>query len=61
MSIDSKPQASGILDTIYVARAHGIKTPAEFQDLKVLRTLETAVVHEWYVTHLIFLCAELRH
>lgn len=47
LRIDSKPRANGILDTIYVSRAHGIRTPVEFQDPLVLKTLEQAVVHEW--------------
>lgn len=45
--IDGHPRANGILDTIMVCRAHGIKVPVEFEDVKTLETLETAVVHEW--------------
>ncbi|KAM0791655.1 hypothetical protein ACM66B_006091 [Microbotryomycetes sp. NB124-2] len=48
LRIDGKPAASSVLDTIYVARAHGIRVPSEFQDPNVLRTLEAAVVHEWF-------------
>lgn len=48
LRIDSSPRANGILDTLYVARAHGIRTPDEFEDPKVLRALEEAVVHEWF-------------
>jgi acid phosphatase len=31
-----------------VCRAHGIKVPKEFEDIKVLETLEHAVLHEWF-------------
>ncbi|KAK4047226.1 hypothetical protein OIV83_005528 [Microbotryomycetes sp. JL201] len=48
LRIDGKPAASSVLDTIYVARAHGIRVPSEFEDPAVLRTLEAAVVHEWF-------------
>ncbi|GAA5947990.1 hypothetical protein JCM3765_007059 [Sporobolomyces pararoseus] len=46
--IDSNPRASGILDTLMVCRAHGIKVPKVLQDPKVLTVLENAVVHEWF-------------
>lgn len=45
--IDGHPRANGLLDTIMVCKAHGIKVPVEFEDTTVLETLETAVVHEW--------------
>lgn len=48
LRIDSSPRANGYLDTLYVSRAHGIKTPKEFEDPKVLLALEQAVVHEWF-------------
>jgi hypothetical protein len=50
--IDGSPRANGILDTIMVCKAHGIKVPSEFEDVKVLETLEAAVVHEWFVHRL---------
>ncbi|GAA6048612.1 hypothetical protein JCM3770_002056 [Rhodotorula araucariae] len=46
LRIDSAPRASGVLDTIFVCKAHGIKVPPELEDLKTLRTLEVAIVHE---------------
>ncbi|KAK4700058.1 acid phosphatase, partial [Phenoliferia sp. Uapishka_3] len=46
--IDGHPRANGLLDTIMVCKAHGIKVPSEFEDPAVLQTLETAVVHEWF-------------
>jgi acid phosphatase len=48
--IDStSPRASGVLDTLMVCRAHGIKVPSVLDDVDVLRTLENGVVHEWFV------------
>ncbi|GAA5996896.1 hypothetical protein JCM5350_002743 [Sporobolomyces pararoseus] len=44
----SNPRASGVLDTLMVCRAHGIKVPKVLEDPKVLRVLENAVVHEWF-------------
>ncbi|GAA6053194.1 hypothetical protein JCM3770_000022 [Rhodotorula araucariae] len=48
LRIDSAPRASGVLDTVFVCKAHGIKVPPELEDLKTLRTLEDAIVHEWF-------------
>lgn len=33
-----------------VCKAHGIVVPKEFEDTTVLETLESAVVHEWFVS-----------
>ncbi|KZT28102.1 phosphoglycerate mutase-like protein [Neolentinus lepideus HHB14362 ss-1] len=46
--IDGKPRASGILDTVRAAVAHGIKVPPEFEEKGVLDVIEKAVVHEWF-------------
>ncbi|KAF5368046.1 hypothetical protein D9758_004503 [Tetrapyrgos nigripes] len=46
--VDGKPRASGILDTIRAASAHGIKVPPEFEEKVVIDTLEKAVVTEWF-------------
>lgn len=46
--IDGKPRASGILDTIRAASAHGIKVPPEFEEKGVMDIIEKAVVHEWF-------------
>lgn len=46
--VDGKPRASGIMDTVRAAIAHGIKVPAEFQDKAIVDTIERAVVNEWF-------------
>ncbi|TFK49423.1 phosphoglycerate mutase-like protein [Heliocybe sulcata] len=46
--IDGKPRASGVLDTVRAAIAHGIKVPPEFEERGVLDVIEKAVVHEWF-------------
>ncbi|KAJ7039799.1 histidine phosphatase superfamily [Mycena alexandri] len=52
--IDGKPRASGVLDTIRAAVAHGVKVPSEFEDKTIVDVIEQAVVAEWfagYKTH----------
>ncbi|KNZ82271.1 putative acid phosphatase SPBC4.06 [Termitomyces sp. J132] len=46
--VDGKPRASGIMDTIRAAIAHGINVPPEFKDKAIVDTLEKAIVNEWY-------------
>lgn len=46
--VDGKPRASGILDTLRAAAAHGIKIPSEFEDKAVVDVIERAVVNEWF-------------
>lgn len=46
--IDGRPRASGILDTVRSAIAHGIKVPPEFEDASVVDVIERAVVDEWF-------------
>ncbi|KAM0751178.1 phosphoglycerate mutase-like protein [Meredithblackwellia eburnea MCA 4105] len=46
--IDGHPRANGILDTVMVCRAHGIKVPKELEDPNTLEILERSVVHEWF-------------
>ncbi|TBU47055.1 phosphoglycerate mutase-like protein [Dichomitus squalens] len=46
--LDGKPRASGILDTIRAADAHGVEVPPEFKEEGVLDTIEKAVVTEWF-------------
>ncbi|RXW20608.1 hypothetical protein EST38_g5244 [Candolleomyces aberdarensis] len=46
--VDGRPRASGILDTIRSAVAHGIKVPADFEDQSVVDIIERAVVNEWF-------------
>ncbi|KAF8067817.1 histidine phosphatase superfamily [Lyophyllum atratum] len=46
--IDGKPRASGIMDTVRAAIAHGIKVPPEFEDKAVVDIIEKAVVNEWF-------------
>ncbi|TFK41610.1 histidine phosphatase superfamily [Crucibulum laeve] len=46
--VDGKPRASGVLDTIRAAVAHGIKVPSEFEDKSIIDAIERAVVSEWF-------------
>jgi acid phosphatase len=46
--VDGRPRASGVLDTVRAAIAHGIKVPAEFNEPAVMDVLEKAVVKEWF-------------
>jgi acid phosphatase len=46
--VDGHPRASGVLDTVRAAIAHGIKVPAEFNEPAVMDVLEKAVVKEWF-------------
>ncbi|EMD34786.1 hypothetical protein CERSUDRAFT_86207 [Gelatoporia subvermispora B] len=46
--LDGKPRASGVLDTIRAADAHGIPVPHEFKEKGVLDVIEKAVVQEWF-------------
>ncbi|KAK2465059.1 hypothetical protein APHAL10511_002867 [Amanita phalloides] len=46
--VDGKPRASGIMDTIRAAVAHGINVPAEFRDRCIVDTIERAIVSEWF-------------
>ncbi|KAF8639115.1 hypothetical protein AX17_001730 [Amanita inopinata Kibby_2008] len=46
--LDGRPRASGILDTVRAATAHGIKVPTEFEDKSVMETIERAVLTEWF-------------
>ncbi|KAJ2919021.1 hypothetical protein MD484_g1449, partial [Candolleomyces efflorescens] len=46
--VDGRPRASGILDTVRSAVAHGIKVPADFEDQSVIDVIERAVVNEWF-------------
>ncbi|KAJ7839577.1 histidine phosphatase superfamily [Mycena olivaceomarginata] len=52
--IDGRPRASGVLDTVRAAIAHGVKVPTEFEDKAIVDVIEQAVVAEWfagYKTH----------
>ncbi|KAJ7234638.1 histidine phosphatase superfamily, partial [Mycena haematopus] len=46
--IDGKPRASGVLDTIRAAVAHGVKVPTEFENKAIVDVVERAVVAEWF-------------
>lgn len=48
LRVDSSPRANGILDTLWVARAHGMPLPRELEGQDMFDTLERAVVHEWF-------------
>ncbi|KAF4616606.1 hypothetical protein D9613_008515 [Agrocybe pediades] len=44
--VDGKPRASGVMDTIRAAVAHGIKVPPEFEDKSIVDVIERAVVNK---------------
>ncbi|KAH8101820.1 phosphoglycerate mutase-like protein [Cristinia sonorae] len=46
--LDGKPRASGVLDTIKAATAHGIHVPSELREKGVIDVIERAVVQEWF-------------
>ncbi|KAG5643790.1 hypothetical protein DXG03_009613 [Asterophora parasitica] len=46
--VDGKPRASGIMDTVRAAVAHGIRVPPEFEDTAIVDVIERAVVNEWF-------------
>ncbi|KAJ7755374.1 histidine phosphatase superfamily [Mycena maculata] len=46
--IDGKPRASGVLDTVRAAIAHGVKVPPEFEEKAIVDVIEQAVVNEWF-------------
>lgn len=46
LRLDGKPRASGVLDTIRAATAHGVPVPSEFKEPEVMGLIEKAVVHE---------------
>lgn len=48
LRINSSPRANGILDTLWVARAHGLPLPKDLQDQSLFETLEAGVCHEWF-------------
>jgi len=48
LRIDSSPRANGVLDSLWVARAHGMRLPRELEGQDMFETLERAVVHEWF-------------
>ncbi|KAH7926267.1 phosphoglycerate mutase-like protein [Leucogyrophana mollusca] len=48
LRVDGKPRASGVLDTIRSATAHGLKVPPEFEEEDVVEAIETAVSSEWF-------------
>ncbi|OZJ05205.1 hypothetical protein BZG36_02461 [Bifiguratus adelaidae] len=48
VSLDSHPSASGLLDTIYAAKAHGIPLPKGLDDEQLFRELESSVTAEWF-------------
>ncbi|KAI0777216.1 phosphoglycerate mutase-like protein [Trametes elegans] len=46
--LDGQPRASGILDTVRAAEAHGVPVPPEFKEEGVIDLIEKAVVTEWF-------------
>ncbi|UZJ52146.1 hypothetical protein CBS101457_001466 [Exobasidium rhododendri] len=47
--VDGHPRLNGILDTVRASKAHGIVIPSVFEDEKVMKQVEEAVVDEWYI------------
>ncbi|KAG2034004.1 histidine phosphatase superfamily [Suillus americanus] len=48
LRLDGNPRASGILDTVRSAAAHGFRVPPEFMDDNVIGLIEAAVTAEWF-------------
>lgn len=48
LRLDGTPRASGILDTVRSAAAHGFRVPPEFMDDNVIGLIEAAVTAEWF-------------
>ncbi|KAG1902334.1 histidine phosphatase superfamily [Suillus fuscotomentosus] len=48
LRLDGTPRASGILDTVRSAAAHGFRVPPEFMDDDVIGLIESAVTAEWF-------------
>ncbi|KAF7975542.1 hypothetical protein HWV62_9379 [Athelia sp. TMB] len=48
LRVDGSPRASGVMDTVRAARAHGIAVPPPLSDARVVRVIEAAVVAEWF-------------
>ncbi|KAG1811722.1 phosphoglycerate mutase-like protein [Suillus subaureus] len=48
LRLDGTPRASGILDTVRSAAAHGFRVPPEFMDDNVIGVIEAAVTAEWF-------------
>ncbi|KAH7882424.1 phosphoglycerate mutase-like protein [Phlebopus sp. FC_14] len=46
--VDGSPRASGILDTVRSAAAHGFDVPSEFNDPATISLIESAVSDEWF-------------
>lgn len=46
--VDGRPRLNGIVDTVKAAQAHGFPIPAGLSDKRMLQTLESAVVAEWF-------------
>ncbi|KAG2139336.1 histidine phosphatase superfamily [Suillus clintonianus] len=48
LRLDGTPRASGILDTVRSAAAHGFRVPPEFSEDSVIGLIEAAVTAEWF-------------
>lgn len=49
LRIDGKLRAVWTADSIWAARVHGVEgVPAVFQEPEVAKTVERAIVHEWF-------------
>ncbi|KAJ8597070.1 phosphoglycerate mutase-like protein [Rhizopogon salebrosus TDB-379] len=48
LRLDGTPRASGVLDTVRSAAAHGFQVPPEFSEESVMGLIEAAVTAEWF-------------
>lgn len=48
LRVNGTPRANGVLDTLLVSRAHNMPIPAELNDPAITKTIERAVVAEWF-------------
>jgi hypothetical protein len=52
ITVNGRPKATGILDTINACIAHGIEVPSELMDVNMMRDVEAAAVAEWFEGYL---------
>jgi hypothetical protein len=52
ITVNGRPKATGILDTINSCIAHGIEMPSELLDERMRRDVEGAAVAEWFQGYL---------
>lgn len=52
VTVNGRPKATGLLDTITASLANGVELPAQLMDEKLRRDLESAAVAEWFSGYL---------